>query len=1250
VEDTYGQWISQETKDIASGLTTEFMEVTERDEFGRPLRIDYDDGSYEEKTYSCCGLYTNRDRNGMVTTFTYDDLKRVETETWAGLTTIYSYDGSGRTLTLTRRGSDNSEIVVETNTYDLAGRQTSSTNAINDLTDFTETVDGSGRTVRTTTLPSGATRVETSHKDGQVYTVGGTGAHPLKYEYGTHSNGRYGKEIRIGTAGAETEWTKTSSDLAGRTTTVEESGRGTSTSYYNALGQLSKQVDADGVATLYAYNGEGEREKTALDIDRNDTIGTTDRITISERSVLTAHSATVERSETRIINASNGEVVASRVDRTPNGKQVWSEQWGLPSTMVVTTGSGGQRTETVRYPDLSQKVRTYTNDRLITVVRSGSGGGVVMSSVSNTYDPHGRLQYATDLRNGTTTYTYYNDDRPHTITTPSPGFGGSAQITEYIYDYDGLNARTTQVLPDASEVVSEYWPTGELKKTSGSQTYTVDYAYDPQGRMKTLTTTGAAGPSVTTWVYSGTTGRLAEKLYDDNKGPSYSYTAGGRLETRTWERGITTTYGYDNAGDLETIDYSDGTPDVTYGRNRLGQIASITDGAGNRTLTTSEDGRPLTESYTSGTFIGVSTTYGYDSLKRRSAHTLVIGSGTIGVGYTYDGVSRLQTVTSGSDVATYSYLPNSSLTGGITQTHGSTTVLTGTRTYDNLNRLRTISTVSGTSVVSSFTYGYNDLNQRMSAELQDGTKWAYGYDGKGQVTTAARSWADESPVAGQQYGYQFDGIGNRTSTTVNGRSATYTPNELNQYEEREVPGAIDIIGSATAAATVSVNGGTAARKGDYFYKTLSIDNGTQAQYPEVEVMAVLNNSGTNGEDLIGEQSGHVYLPKTPEMYTYDDDGNLTGDGQWTYSWDGENRLVVMESLSGAPSESKKKLEFSYDGQSRRIGKKVFTWSGSAYALSVETKFIYDGWNLMAETNSSNTVQRSYLWGNDLSGTPQGAGGAGGLLAIEEGAERFLPAYDGNGNVMEVVKSSDQSSAGSYIYGAFGEAIRTDEGEVTNLFRFSTQYHDIESGLAYYGYRYYNPEMGRWSSRDPIEEVGGLNLYGFVGNDALSFVDVLGEKEYDSPYDAAHAAGVDAIIEERKKALDSGKRRENGLGFEPVYQPREHGGKICCKGSKFLTTSIGAGEQRSVQPRLAPDCPEGSDLVGYWHTHPGEYNSFDKSFSKAVGFSGTRFWPHKDGDSDFVDNPNNNGLPLSMTREIAPGEFETKFLYPEGVIK
>ncbi len=249
--------------------------------------------------------------------------------------------------------------------------------------------------------------------------------------------------------------------------------------------------------------------------------------------------------------------------------------------------------------------------------------------------------------------------------------------------------------------------------------------------------------------------------------------------------------------------------------------------------------------------------------------------------------------------------------------------------------------------------------------------------------------------------------------------------------------------------------------------------------------------------MVGEQTGRVFLPKTPEAFTYDFDGNLTSDGRWIYTWDAENRLTAMEALASTPATAKQRLEFAYDGLGRRVQKKTYTWSGSAYQLAATTKFLYDGWNLLAEMNADNQLQRTYLWGSDLSGTMQGAGGVGGLLAVTDHtqptAESHFVAYDGNGNVAALVKATDGSVSAQYEYGPFGEPIKVTGAAIAkaNPIRWSSKYTDEESGLSYYGFRYFQPITGRWINRDPIDEEGGINIYVFVNNTPLSDVDALG---------------------------------------------------------------------------------------------------------------------------------------------------------------
>jgi RHS repeat-associated protein len=122
---------------------------------------------------------------------------------------------------------------------------------------------------------------------------------------------------------------------------------------------------------------------------------------------------------------------------------------------------------------------------------------------------------------------------------------------------------------------------------------------------------------------------------------------------------------------------------------------------------------------------------------------------------------------------------------------------------------------------------------------------------------------------------------------------------------------------------------------------------------------------------------------------------------------------------------------------------------------------------------------------------QGAGGVGGLLATRIGGAWYFPLYDMNGNVTDYISESGANVA-HRVYDAFGNTT-AKSGPMADDFNFwfSTKYLDHETGLYYYGRRFYAPWLGRWLNRDPIQEQGGLNLYGFVGNNGVGKIDPLG---------------------------------------------------------------------------------------------------------------------------------------------------------------
>ena len=365
--------------------------------------------------------------------------------------------------------------------------------------------------------------------------------------------------------------------------------------------------------------------------------------------------------------------------------------------------------------------------------------------------------------------------------------------------------------------------------------------------------------------------------------------------------------------------------------------------------------------------------------------------------------------------------------------------MTTSKHYDLLNRLTAITnTPSGSGVPAiGFAYEYNSANQRTSVTNVDGSFWSYAYDSLGQVTSGRKYCANGTPVLGQQFDNTFDDIGNRKSAVTGGdqwgankRYQNYTANLLNQYTSRTVPGFVDIVGTANSNATVTLWSADSlsawvptTRQGEYFRGELAFDNQTSPIWTTITNLAVLQQ-GTNA-DLLTKATGNVFLPQTPEQFAYDSDGNLTNDGRWRFTWDGENRLVGLESLPGAPEGSKRRLTFQYDPQGRRILKAVQAWTNSTWTIILSNRFVYDGWNLIAELNATNNALiRSYAWGLDLSGTEQGAGGVGGLLAIRDTQSgTHFAACDGNGNVAALVNANDGTVSATYEYGPFAEPIR-----------------------------------------------------------------------------------------------------------------------------------------------------------------------------------------------------------------------------------
>ena len=197
---------------------------------------------------------------------------------------------------------------------------------------------------------------------------------------------------------------------------------------------------------------------------------------------------------------------------------------------------------------------------------------------------------------------------------------------------------------------------------------------------------------------------------------------------------------------------------------------------------------------------------------------------------------------------------------------------------------------------------------------------------------------------------------------------------------------------------------------------------------------------------------------------------------------GYDSALRLDSVSTTNEEL---AAFAYDAFGRRVART----SGESTSF-----YFYDGWNLVRELRTAggeNVGVDEYFWGRDVSSTLDGAGGVGGLVCLVHDGAAYVPLYDANGNITAYVGASG-SLVARYTYDCFGNVV-SSSGEQAGDFRFgfSTKYQDEATELLLYECRCYSPALGRWMTRDPIGEDGGVNLYAFCENDPLDNCDYLG---------------------------------------------------------------------------------------------------------------------------------------------------------------
>jgi RHS repeat-associated protein len=926
---------------------------------------------------------------------------------------------------------------------------------------------------------------------------------------------------------------------------------------YDEAGRLTQDgldVNADGALTA----ASNDRYVVHDGYFAKDTAGWRSLATTTTYATLDSATATVAHSATRLTGFNGGAYsstlgfqVAETVLTDADNQESTQVEWVDPAarkhhvTISMPGTSNAAYSDTVNgYAAESQTAagaRTKTSyDALGRAATVNSRWNGAVYAVADTLAYYGNTKFvATRTVNGIATdFAYAWDPTHQTRTVTTTDAADHASYT--LYNAMGLAAHV-----------------------GGEATSPIEYSYDALGRLTAMKTwrddhyTEATWPSTggdtTSWTVDPATGLGTSKTFADGHHVDYTYTALGQPATRAWARTlgdhvtpVTTTYSYfdGSAGtsadvshrtqELKSVTYNDGTSPVAYTYRRSGLPATVTDATGERTFAYATTQPFRVTSETLPAFYGSRVqTQGYDSVDRPAGFQLgtaadpdadlaqtIAYQATTGLPDTLTTAPAGQTartftyayttdhalfagyatpVTGGSFDLTYGYQAATNLRSSVTASFGSATIATFAPAYNDIGQIETVRQ-GGTAFSDYYTSNYSTVLKAFAYDSQGQLQSSALYRGSTSATTPAS--ADELP--GRRFEYRCDAMGNRTSAGETGdpnlTDDTYTPNQLNQYASRTNK-TVRVSGTAAEAATVAVAppAVSTGKTDRAWIATFDPGQASAAKTNPIAVYAALPGGGSGGADVVRTDTSKAYfIPPATQTFSYDADGNLTDDGVWTYAYDAENRLTGMTTqLPAASGFTRWNLAFTYDYLGRRVQKAATNLDDGS--KSYTRRYVYNGWNLVAELDSTGTnLLRSYTWGLDLAGSFSATGGVGALLEITDhtASKNYFAAYDHNGNVAALVRD-DGTLAAAYEYSPFGEPLRAevlDSDIADNPFRFSTKYTDVESGLVYYGFRYYSPSLGRFINRDPIEEAGGINLYGFVGNDPVNRLDRLGLKQ------------------------------------------------------------------------------------------------------------------------------------------------------------
>jgi len=936
--------------------------------------------------------------------------------------------------------------LVETLKADARGRVTEETDADGYTTQTIHLKNGLETLI---TRPDGGTILTKYFLDGRLKERSGTGIVPEFYSYSANAAGGITATVFLGSPNS-VRYRTTTTDMLGRAVSQITPGHGgvitSTTSYVGGTNRILKVTTSAPLVPvkLYEYDSFGSPTRQAATIRPG--ASAIDPGSPSDR---------IQEVETSVLNDASGLWLVSKQFTYPHEGATAANRFLLSETRNKIAGFTGDETQcTYGLDALGNWRQQRTEEQIADRLR-------IERTTSNEFT-------------GETVNVYHGG---LLVEQRSPGDTSSMRMS-----YDGLGrlVATKQARHVNASVIAYALGGNRVVSSTDASGVVTQFSYYPQG------TAGA--------------GKVAATTFDNNTVKRQAYDLHGN---RTYEWGSATApvaYTYNVFDELETLaTYRD--KEITGHSNwPTGGTADVTSW-----VREASTGLLLQKRYADNQ--GPAYQYSLDGkvTKRTSARgimtdyqftawgeldTVDYADATPDVNIDYDRLGRKKRESNGVAQTDFAYDPATLLL----DTEMVSYDLDGQpgfefsrvldRSNDSLGRSTGWQLKNGANVEHQAGYAYDEASGRLAAVTSPGGTFSYLYTPNsslvgmvsGPAHTVTNTWEPNRDV--------LDVKENKAGLTVVSRF-DYTVNSMSQRTKVEQSGTaftanrtIDW-GYDSLRQLVSADSSDNAADRSYLYDSI----GNRKRSADGLTPLGTDNYTANA---LNQYAALQFNPQVaivnPE---YDADGNATAypltaqpSSNVTLSWDAENRLIAS-TVKGLTTS------YQYDSQSRRIAK---TTEGSG------TLFVYDGWNCLAEYEKagagSATLQRTHLWGLDLDGTFQGAGGVGGLLAVRGSGGNYFPTYDGNGNVSEYLTTSNALAA-HFEYDPFGRlTVDTDADGLFNA-RFSSKPQDVETGLYYYGYRYYDPLAGRWLNRDPIGERDGGNIYAFSQNNGLNLWDVLG---------------------------------------------------------------------------------------------------------------------------------------------------------------